>query len=642
MTTKENEEMTTRCTTRTRDPHLHLLMLVFMIIGSVAPIVLFGGATVAAQPLCLDGKVWSEEAQACVDPLEAQPVEELPVQEPQPSEPPAPSETPVPTEAPAPTDASAATEAAAPTDVSAETGTPSGDSDLRTGGPPAALYVTSFKCPATFDPHSADQAARRSTCPLIEQEIVYSLTIDGVVNSAQVVASNMGGARWGTVPAVDFAVSQSVPPGYTGPATIFCQQGAAPNASGTTFTFTHDGGSFLLQVRPGETWYCSSFLVAQPQSEITVYVNGCPEGYDIYTKGPDELKAECTGDFEGLEFVLVHPADGVSHAITNQFSMLTFENVPAGQVRLQEYMPNGYGVPVVFCQVSGPSGQTFEQYDKVNVANNASIGLGMDELEFAGCDFFQAPGGQPVVDDGYRDPGFPVQGSGGQFARSDDPSGTPASGQPFGTPDADQAVLPAASPVAAGKPGVPDVAAVEDINEIEPPDDRPGTVTVLTHECPASFDAYNATARDINLFCPYPERAVFEFSLVDGAGALSLRHTAMKEPYVEFTAVAPGPISLMEAAPGGFQESVVYCQVVGEPGQEPTPYERVAVSSSNAIQHSLGGADRLACDWFNVPAISPFDGVEGVEPQELLPVEPIVDDSGEDAPSATPGAAPRR
>lgn len=51
----------------------------------------------------------------------------------------------------------------------------------------------------------------------------------------------------------------------------------------------------------------------------------------------------------------------------------------------------------MFCQVRGPDGQTTEQYDVSNVANDASIQLGMDELEFVGGDSFQAPGGRAVA-----------------------------------------------------------------------------------------------------------------------------------------------------------------------------------------------------------------------------------------------------
>ena len=152
----------------------------------------------------------------------------------------------------------------------------------------------------------------------------------------------------------------------------------------------------LPGAQPGSNWYCASYLVADATGETLVWVFGCPASYDIHTKGPEQLKADCTGQFEGVEFVLTHPIDGISNAYTSTFSIASFVKVSPGQVRLAEVMPSGYGVPVVFCQVRGPDGQTTEQYDRFDVGNDASIGLGMDELEFVACDFFQAPGGQTV------------------------------------------------------------------------------------------------------------------------------------------------------------------------------------------------------------------------------------------------------
>jgi hypothetical protein len=656
VSTREND-MTTRRTTRTSKPRIHLLMLMIMIIGSVAPIALSGGAPVAAQPLCLEGKVWSEEAQACVDLVEAQPVEDLPLQEPQPTEVPAPTEAIVPTEIPAEVEEPQPVEAPAPTEASDATETPGGDSDLRSGGL-STLSMFQWACPAGFDPRTADQATLWATCFPETAEVVYSLTVDGTVFGSAI--SPTMPASFSNVPPGDFTISQSAPPGYTGAAVLWCHRyGYSPQM---LLPDGNDGGSFVLQdVQPDTAWWCDSYLVPVTTGGITAYVFDCPAGFNIYAQEPEDLKANCAPYLRNIQFELEY-SDLVSASSTNTLGRTTYSDVPPGAYRLRVRMPDNYGLPVVFCQVRGPDGQTLENYDRFDVSNTASIGLGMDALESVACDFFMAPGGQAYEDPGFppqglvpgdnatpvegeaglQDPGFPVQGSSGQLVQDANAPGS-HNEDSLGTPEAggeEDAQL--VTPDAGSTEDVRGVAAVEGIEGIELPDDSPGKVTILTHECPESFDAYNATAQEINLHCPYPQQSVFEFSLVDGAGTLVLQHTAIKEPYLEFTQVVPGTISIRVSAPDGFGEPIVYCQVVGAPGETPTPYERYPLAAPNTLQHALGPSDRLACDWFNVPIGSLFDDVQNVDVQEVLPVDPITDDSGEDAPSATPQPVSRR
>jgi hypothetical protein len=156
--------------------------------------------------------------------------------------------------------------------------------------------------------------------------------------------------------------------------------------------------------------------------------------------------------------------------------------------------------------------------------------------------------------------------------------------------------------------------------DIYVPDDTPGRVSIVIHECPAGFDAYNASAYDINVTCDYsrdPDRT-YEFSLIDGAGALQIQHQIGREPYIEFDTVPPGPISLMESIPPGFGEPVVYCQL-SDVNYEATPYTRWPIVSGNSIQQWLGPSEWLGCDWFNVPLASPLDDITIDPPLEIDP-----------------------
>ena len=274
------------------------------------------------------------------------------------------------------------------------------------GGPESAalvengnvgLHIFTYQCPDSFAAYSSDYASLASTCAQNTPGISFTIQVNGGQGTTLTTAGSPPYIFSPDLPAGDMTIQEVVPQGYGEPI-VYCYVVREGQVMREWAQYPVSGNSVQVPglISPDIT-YCGWFNVpTDATGEIMVFVFGCPENYDIYTKGPDELKADCTQQFEGTEFILTHPTDGISHAYTSSFSTASFVNIAPGQVRLQEIMPTGYGVPVVFCQVRGPDGQTTEQYDKFNVSNNASIGLGMDQLEFVACDFFQASGGQAV------------------------------------------------------------------------------------------------------------------------------------------------------------------------------------------------------------------------------------------------------
>jgi hypothetical protein len=144
------------------------------------------------------------------------------------------------------------------------------------------------------------------------------------------------------------------------------------------------------------------------------------------------------------------------------------------------------------------------------------------------------------------------------------------------------------------------IADIGEIQEAELLDVTPGEVTIVKSICVAGFDAYNATANEINSACRYAKEPVFEFSLTDGAGGFQILHTEFGHPLAEFEMVAPGAISVMEAVPPEYGEPVVYCQTIPDAG-DPTPYTRYPIVNGNTLQINLPANQWIACDWFNVP-----------------------------------------
>jgi len=123
-------------------------------------------------------------------------------------------------------------------------------------------------------------------CGTYSGEVVYSLTVDGDVFGSAM--SPMMPAIFGSVPPGDFAVSQSVPPGYTGPALVTCRTQGAPLTSVTRIDFAvgNDGGAFLLQdVPPNTYWQCESYLVPITTGDITAYVFEMPSWLRLVHRG---------------------------------------------------------------------------------------------------------------------------------------------------------------------------------------------------------------------------------------------------------------------------------------------------------------------------------------------------------------------
>ena len=261
------------------------------------------------------------------------------------------------------------------------------------------LHIFKYQCPDEFAGDTADYASLAGACGETIPDVDFTILVNGALVASLTTSGSPAYIFSPDLPAGDMTIQEYVPQGFGAPV-VYCYVVRDGQVVCDWVQYPVDGNSVQI---PGLTTpditYCGWFNIPTDASgEIMIYVNGCPENYDIYSKSPEELNADCTGQFEGTEFVLEHPTDGNSSAFATGLSLASFTNIAPGQVRLREVMPAGYGVPVVFCQVSGPNGQTTEQYDQYDVSNNASIGLGMDELEFVGCDFFQAQGGLPGGD----------------------------------------------------------------------------------------------------------------------------------------------------------------------------------------------------------------------------------------------------
>jgi hypothetical protein len=581
----------------------HLLVLLFLLSASLSTGVT---QTAGAQPLCLDGKIWDEDVGECVDIEEDVPVDVEP--------------TEVMDQADEDGDEADQEDEAENGDAgegTAEAGEgededPALRADKDKGTATINLYARA--CPTDFDATSVDESIRQATCADFAEGVGYALRVVDVSLDIATSPGNGAPAQFDEVPInQEVIIAHMDSLGFSGPAVVHCSNSADASSPEHEYTFSSNGGSFSIpDLNANDVWNCTSYFTPLITGEITAHVFDCPAGLDIQVTEPDLLHTNCEPHLTNLQFEL--DLDGlISNSSTNTLGRTTYRSVPPGQYRLRIVLPEGSDSPVVFCQVRGPSGQTLENYDRFDVSNAGSIGLGMDSMDYAACDFFLSGDGPADLAAG---------------SQQEVPSPTPTS-----TPKiiADAAVIddaveaeilvdptptlvdsivdidkvkdaeilvestPTPTPRVFGE-----IADVDSIVDAELTEATPGEVTIVKQVCPAGFDAYNASAIDINVYCEYDKTAIFEFNLTDGFGGYQIQHTELNYPLAEFEGVAPGAISIMESVPPGFGEPVVYCQTIPDSG-EPTPYTEFPVVNENTLQINLPAGGWLACDWFNVP-----------------------------------------
>ncbi len=107
-------------------------------------------------------------------------------------------------------------------------------------------------------------------------------------------------------------------------------------------------GTFTYTLAPGDTGACVWFSMAagDDTATVTVIKYACPEGTSI--GGDESFYMETCALASGIEFRITH-GHGSAMGVTDAGGEYTWSDVPLGPVTLQEYIPTGYGEPVVFC-----------------------------------------------------------------------------------------------------------------------------------------------------------------------------------------------------------------------------------------------------------------------------------------------------
>ena len=379
---------------------LTLIMIVLLMAsGSLVPL---PADPVAAQPLCLNGTIWDAEEEACV-PQDPSPTPTEEQAEPSPTE----AITIDESEGDDENGEEDATDSDEPTESTGEEMAPTPASDLqeRAGEGSASLEIWAYTCPSYSDPVNLYEEALPAACRgfIYHENVSYQLEVGGTSlgsgTSRPEYEGYPGPRYWSDIPAGFAEVTIAPPGGYRNPLVVECYRGGSSpytrrfaDTSGTNNGIT----GFDLQITGNEFWLCFAYFQEQPTGTIRLEVWRCPDGTNIYGTGPDTLQASCTASMSDIEFILLHNPDGVYHAIATGSTGAVFYPLGEGTGNVRMAPPAGIGLPNVYCETTGPQGQTLSTYDWVYVSIDASFEVSIPHDAYIYCDVFVVNGGIPV------------------------------------------------------------------------------------------------------------------------------------------------------------------------------------------------------------------------------------------------------
>jgi hypothetical protein len=388
----------------------------------------------------------------------------------------------------------------------------------------AAVAINKHACPAGFDAYNADIYELAANCHEDPGSVAFTVT-NGIFSET---ASATGGGNYASfpqVPAGTLTITETVPDGYGMPI-VYCKVELALDLSDiepTTLYPVDDNASFSKAVLGGHLLWCDVFNVPEDHSTVTVNKFYCPEGTG-YEEDDGWYQENCTEYHEGVQFKLTH-SEGVEFGNTDGNGQVMWDGVPMGPFSIQEYIPEGYGDPVVICGMTAMV--------------NGAIADGFPQR-------VDAPGG---------------------YLESE-----------IGLPNTDYFCFWYNIPAG------------------------PGEITVFKYTCPEGYDvhAWNADPMED---CTEGTNGV-TFTL-DGMGYTSQSDTGDSIQYaVYFGGLEPGPYTVTETVPANTQYAFVwdcYGQRMGE--LRPTP-----LSMGDTLPIDIGAGESITCYWYNVPRFDPEYG----------------------------------
>ena len=526
------------------------------------------------------------------------------------------------------------------------------------------VEVHKHVCPDGYDATGKAFVVIYVDCTGSGDGISFSLTASGVDLGTQTVGSILSNtAQWADVPSGSIAINEFVPDEYGQPL-VNCYL-INPDGSTIGAEVQQVGPAVTYNLGAAEYFVCDWFNVPLPAEgddpadepgDILISKYECPEGYDAESAGIYDLAYECNTPLGGIDFGISDGSAYVEQGTTDSNGLLEFDQAPFGPLSIVETVPDGYGVPVVYCTTYELSegGPIVDGPFKVTVDDGNQIFQILDEGQTLECSWYNVPTDSPadepgdititksVCPDGYDaesadiyeltyDCNEPLEGV--EFGVSDgagylDQQTTGAQGIvefdqiPYGpisiveqVPDGygvpvvycTSYLLTDSGPVVEG----PFKVTVDDGNQIfhifeegqtlncswyNIPYEDDGSITIIKYTCPPGYD-YTAYGADPAAEC---------WDLTDGVTFGAQGQSGPLAPVVTgeagagtavFADLEPGSYSVSEQVPAGTK----FVFVLDCTGSSVPLIQSLPLSVGSNLDIIVGPGDEIICRWYNVP-----------------------------------------
>lgn len=249
------------------------------------------------------------------------------------------------------------------------------------------LIIIKYTCPDGYDPY-AEGADPFTDCVEGPNGVTFAADgPNGYQTESATGDSIPNGVQFGGLEAGDYVITETPPDGITHAFVWSCKptailtfmQPTGPLSEGSTFEYTATGVHTT----------CYWFNVPGHDNTVTIYKWICPEG-TTWDHDQAWYEENCTMASDEIMFEL-YSQDGTS-ATYPSGGMIEWTGVPLGPIGIQEYLPDEYGAPMVFCSINGSD---WEHYPAPTAyIANEDFGISGDQSGYTFvCHWYNIPGG---------------------------------------------------------------------------------------------------------------------------------------------------------------------------------------------------------------------------------------------------------
>ncbi len=256
------------------------------------------------------------------------------------------------------------------------------------------ITVLKYNCHEDYDYYAASREELAENCTQPQGSVEFTLTESGGSSNTS-STDGFGLLEWPDVPASQYTLTETAIDGYQ-VVRVYCTTYPKGSVSPTdpTYSGTWDEHSNTpgaeLHVQGGYQIYCVWYNAPVDDHGYVVIIKyNCEQEYDYHSR--DEFHNACTEAAPSVEFVVKGGNGYSATTTTSPTGVATAENVPIGQVWIQEYPPEEYAPWRVYCGLSGAAYIPPTSWEDRPFDNGYEVTAHIDDPYVLWCEWYNAP-----------------------------------------------------------------------------------------------------------------------------------------------------------------------------------------------------------------------------------------------------------